>query len=255
VRFQRKDGMLGWLETGSRPAKLTDQILRMSNLPLPATILCKLLTLSACVPVLDSNAWYLSLYNKIYPWLFQPNPIPRQPDPIPDVKAVIGANQPAVFGRPQVKNISVAQPSRNGLGWAACFHAEIFGITNHNLGVQFFFVELEHGTVGPMPPCRAGQSLRVGAIRGGLARSFLEGRCIAWSWLALGFDGSMQQSAMPLSLSTAILPRAGVPACPISTGELRQTARNGQTIVTDIMSIDQGRSPINVVNDCAVGSL
>jgi hypothetical protein len=123
-----------------------------SYLRFPLVFVSTMVTLGACAPVLDSNAWYLSQYKSEYPSLFQPDYKPRQPDPMPDVKALIGANPAAVFGRTQVKNMGVASPRPNGFGWATCVRADVFGITNQGLGTQYFFVEIDGGTVGLRRP-------------------------------------------------------------------------------------------------------
>jgi hypothetical protein len=106
----------------------------------------------SCAPVLDSNAWYLSQYKGEFPSLFQADYLPRQRDPVPDVKAVIGGNPAAVFGRTQVRNMGVASPRPNDYGWAACIRADVAGITNQNLGTQYFFVEIDRGAVGLRRP-------------------------------------------------------------------------------------------------------
>lgn len=114
--------------------------------------LCAALTLTSCGPMLDSNAWYVSRYKDSYGSLFEPESKPRQADPRPDVKKLIGGNLPAVFGRTTVKDVNVGPPRPNGYGWTACVRAEVTGIVNRSIGVQYIMVEIDGGQIGLRRP-------------------------------------------------------------------------------------------------------
>lgn len=108
------------------------------------------LLISGCA--MDSHALYFSQYKDSVPSLFEAEPQPRQPDPPPDVKAIIKNDITAVFGHTDVKNVNVGPAHPNGNNWQACLRAEVYGITNADLGVQYFMVEINQGRVGLRRP-------------------------------------------------------------------------------------------------------
>lgn len=113
--------------------------------------LCAALMLVACGPI-DNNAWYVSKYKTAAGFWFEPESKPRQADPRPDAKNLIGSNLPAVFGRTNVSNVNVSPARPNGHGWVTCVRADVVGIVNKSIGVQYFVVEIDGGQIGLRRP-------------------------------------------------------------------------------------------------------
>jgi hypothetical protein len=113
------------------------------------------LLLSGCAPIVDGHSWLAGKYKDSAPSLFESAPKPRQPDPRPDVKAIIGRDITAVFGRTNVKDVKVGSPRPNGYGWLACLRADVASITNRDIGTQYFVVEIDGGRVGLRRPATA----------------------------------------------------------------------------------------------------
>ncbi len=111
--------------------------------------------LGGCGPIVDSHAWFIDKYKDSAPSLFEPEAKPRQPDPRPDVKAIIRSDITAVFGHANVKDVNVGPPRPNGYGWLACVRADVAGITNRDIGIQYFVVEFDGGRVGLRRPATA----------------------------------------------------------------------------------------------------
>ncbi len=113
------------------------------------------LYLSGCGSIVDSHAWFIDKYKDSAPFLFQSEAKPRQPDPRPDVKAIVGGDVTAVFGRTNVKDVNVGPARPNGYGWLACIRADVVGITSRDIGTQYFVVEFDGGRVGLRRPAAA----------------------------------------------------------------------------------------------------
>ncbi len=108
-----------------------------------------------CGPIVDSHAWFIDRYKDSAPFLFEPDAKPREPDPRPDVKAIIRSDITAVFGRTNVKDVNVGPPRPDGYGWLACIRADVAGSTNHDIGTQYCIVEFDRGRVGLRRPAMA----------------------------------------------------------------------------------------------------
>ena len=120
-----------------------------------ATYVLAVLTLAGCGPMIDSNAWFLSRYKDSAGSLFESESKPREADPRPDAKGLIGENLASVFGRTKVTNVQVGSPRPNGYGWLVCVKANVFGITNQDTGVNYFVVEIDRGQIGLRRPATA----------------------------------------------------------------------------------------------------
>lgn len=106
------------------------------------------LMLSACAPILDSNAWVISRYKSSAEFLFEPEQQARAADPQPDVKSLVRDNISSVFGQTEVRDVRVAAPQRQGYGWIACIGAEVVGVMKGSIGRKYFVLEIDRGQVG-----------------------------------------------------------------------------------------------------------
>jgi hypothetical protein len=73
---------------------------------------------------------------------------PPDPDPAPDVRAVLHADLSAVFlSTAAPTNISFSQPKPSFSEWTTCVRADVNGATGRPIGSQTYLVNVDHGQI------------------------------------------------------------------------------------------------------------
>jgi hypothetical protein len=88
-----------------------------------------------------------------------PKPEPRQPDPEPQVAALLQGTQYSVFAESaHPTNVMIAMPRRDpgSLGWIFCIKADVVAVDGSAMGTQTFLVHVEQGNIGRRRPAEPG---------------------------------------------------------------------------------------------------
>ena len=75
---------------------------------------------------------------------------PPPPEPPPDVKQLVRNRLDSVFtSGSHARNVRVSPPRRNlnGMGWTACFRAELTSVIGKPLGTQTFLATINGGVI------------------------------------------------------------------------------------------------------------
>jgi hypothetical protein len=103
------------------------------------------ITLLACALPLLMGCGFADQYSVMPKFLRQPSAEPPQPDPEPDIKALIGANADRLFTA-HPSEVTVSRPRRNsGLGYTACVKAVVPGAIDSEPRPVTILVVIEQG--------------------------------------------------------------------------------------------------------------